>query len=112
LSYYVRLMVLARQVKKSVESDTQRLRAKLLKKLEAIFNLAEESVKTATTPRQKQAYMRIMGYIAQVMNSLSKTFDEAALTKDLEVLEKMIDEAITKGKDKGTQTAAPGSSGS
>jgi translation elongation factor P/translation initiation factor 5A len=74
--------------------------------------LAEDSVKTATTPRQKQAYMRIMGYIAQVMNSLSKTFDEAMVTKDLEALEKMISEAMAKGKDKGTQRAAQGSSGS
>ena len=94
-------MACVRRARKSVESDTQRLRAKLLKKLEAIFNLAEDSVKTATTPRQKQAYMRIMGYIAQVMNSLSKTFDEAMVTKDLEALEKMISEAMAKGKDKG-----------
>jgi translation elongation factor P/translation initiation factor 5A len=105
-------MACVRRARKSVESDTQRLRAKLLKKLEAIFNLAEDSVKTAATPRQKQAYMRIMGYIAQVMNSLSKTFDEAMVTKDLEALEKMISEAMAKGKDKGAEGEARAASGS
>lgn len=49
-----------------------------------------------------------MAYIGQVMNSLTKAFDEAAVTRDLEVLEKMINEAVAKGKDKGTETEASG----
>ena len=79
-------------------------------KLEDMFDLAEESAKDAKTPRQRQSFMRIMGYIAQVMNSLSKTFDESALTRDLEVLERMIDEAIAKGKDKEAQATPSGPS--
>jgi len=112
LSYYDRLMVYAKRVKKSVVKDTQKLRLKLMTKLEAMFDLAEESAKNAKTPKQRELFMRVMGYIGQVMNSLSKAFDEAALTEDLKVLEKMIDEAITKGKDKGTQAAPSGSPGS
>ena len=101
LSYYVRLMVFARRAKKSVVTDTQKLRDKLLKRLEVMFAMAEESAKVAKTARQKTDFMRVAGYIAQVMNSLSKTFDEATVTKDLEELEKMINEAMAKGKGKG-----------
>jgi DNA-binding protein YbaB len=46
------------------------------------------------------------------MNSLSKTFDEAMVTKDLEALEKMISEAMAKGKDKGAEGEAKAASGS
>ena len=112
MSYYVRLMVYAKSVEKSVAKDTQKLRLKLLAKLEAMFDLAEESARNAKTPKQRELFMRVMGYIGQVINSLSKAFDEAALTEDLKVLEKMIDEAVAKGKDKGAQTEASGSSGS
>jgi hypothetical protein len=50
--------------------------------------------------------MRIMAYIGQVMNSISKSFDEAQVTKDLERLEKMIGEAVAK--EKGGRPKAAG----
>jgi hypothetical protein len=105
-------MVSVRRARKSVGNDTQQLRCKVLKKLEAMFILAEKCVKTAKTAKQKADFMRVMGYIAQVMNSLSKTFDEATVTQDLQELEKMISEAMAKGKDKGAQAATSGSLGS
>lgn len=78
-----------------------------------MFDIAKtQAIDENTTPKQRQIWTRIMAYIGQVMNSLTKAFDEAAVTRDLEVLEKMINEAVAKGKDKGTETEAPRPSGS
>ena len=107
-----RLIVHVRRTRERVESDTQKIRSKLLADLQTMFDLAKEYVGKSKHPKQKQLFIRVMGYIAQVMNSLSKAFDEAAVTEDLEVLEKMINEAMAKGKDKATEATDPGTSGS
>lgn len=107
------LMVLSRRARKNLDVGTQSLRSKLLLDLEKMFDMAKNfAANDKLTPRQRQIWTRIAAYIGQVMNSLSKTFDEAAVTKDLEQLEKMIHEAMAKRKDKGTQTATSGTSGS
>ena len=112
---------MVRRIKKTVNRDMQSLRLKLLKDLEQVFDLAktyasagtqphgeEEAVKRAlgqgkvateeVTPKQRQIWIRVMAYTGQVMNSLTKSFDEAQVTKDLERLEKMINEAMAKEK--------------
>jgi hypothetical protein len=79
----------------------QRTRLKLLNDLQEIFDIAKGNVQSEdarVTPKQRQIWMRIMAYIGQVMNSISKSFDEAQVTKDLERLEKMIGEAMAKEK--------------
>jgi len=113
LRYYVRLMGLVRRTRKNVTVNMQRTRLKLLKDLESMFDMAKAyATNENTKDKQRQVWVRIMAYIGQVMNSLSKTFDEATVTRDLEELEKMINEAMAKGKGKGTQAAASGSLGS
>ena len=94
--------------------STQEIRSRLLVRLADIFELAYvfTQTKKGGTPKQKELFMRVMAYIAQVMNSLTKTWDEAEVTRDLEDLEKMINEAMAKTKDKGNQTKSSGPSGS
>jgi ArsR family metal-binding transcriptional regulator len=95
-------MGLVRRTRKNVTVNMQRTRLKLLQDLESMFDMAKaHATNEKTKDKQRQIWLRIMAYIAQVMNSLSKTFDEATVTRDLEELEKMINEAMAKGKDKG-----------
>jgi ArsR family metal-binding transcriptional regulator len=80
----------------------QKVRLKLLRNLEKDFDIARkyaQSKDSKITPKQKQSWMRVMTYTAQVMNSIAQTFDEAEITKDLEKLEKMIREAVATDKD-------------
>jgi len=102
----------ARCARQNVEVDTQKIRSKLLTQLENMFDLAQKCANVSDKPKQKELFMRVMAYIAQVMNSLTKTFDEVTITKDLEELESMIREAMAKGKDKAAQTGTATTSGS
>jgi len=77
----------------------QKTRLKLLNDLQDVFNKAKGYVQSKdpkVTAKQKQIWMRIMAYIGQTMNSISKSFDEAQVTKDLAHLEKLINEAMAK----------------
>lgn len=106
-AYSHRLIALARHVKKMADTGTQRIRSKLLSDLERMFEMAETcATDSDLDARERQTWTRIAAYIGQVMNSLTKTFDEAEVTKELEVLEKMVNEAVAKGKDQGTQKEA------
>jgi len=59
---------------------------------------ATDKVSLDITTKQRQAWVRTMTYIGQVMNSLTKSFDESQITKDLERLEKLVNEAVAKEK--------------
>jgi ArsR family metal-binding transcriptional regulator len=92
-------------VKRYVVRDMQKLRTKLLSDLEDVFNMAKTYAKSKdpkVTPKQRQIWIRIMAYAGQVMNSITKSFDEAQITKDLANLEKMINEAMAKEKSRGS----------
>jgi len=83
-----------RRAKKRVEKNTQALRVKLLEELEGMFALAKEAVKAENiTVKEAQNWMRIIGYLSQVMNSLSKSFDEAKALQYLKNLERMMRES-------------------
>jgi ArsR family metal-binding transcriptional regulator len=85
----------------------QRVRLKLLRDLEKDFDVARGYVKAKeVSAKQKQAWMRIMTYIAQVMNSVTQTFDEAGVTKELERLEKMVNEAVAADKDRADRPSS------
>ena len=113
MRYYGSLIDCARRARRNVEVSTQRIRSKLLADLEKMFDMAKaHATDENITPKQRQIWTRIMAYLGQVMNSLTRAFDEAAVTKDLEQLEKMMSEAMAKGENQGTETKASGSSGS
>ncbi len=94
----------ARSVKNQVKKDTQELRQKLLTELEAMFDIAKKAASDPQTkPKQAQIWVRIMGYLGQVMNSISESFDEAKALEYFENLERMIREA--KRSSDQSQTA-------
>jgi len=102
----VRLVSVAKRARKRLEVDMQKTRLKLLSDLQAMFDMAKAyATSKETKDKQRQIWIRIMAYIGQVMNSISKSFDEAQVTKDLERLEKLINEAVAKEKG-GRATAA------
>jgi len=87
----------ARRVKKQMQRDTQQLRQKLLNELERMFDIAKNAVEAAERDKSKakqvQVWIRVMGYLGQVMNSLADSFDEAKAMEYFENLERMIREA-------------------
>ncbi len=83
--------------------DTQKIRETLLQNLQELFALAKKQAQNNKLQLpQRQKWVRVASYVAQVMNSLTKSFDEAQITKDLEKLEKMISEAMAKEKSRGS----------
>ena len=81
------------QAKRIFQVDTQRIRAKLMKSLEGMFEVAEGFAKDKNLKlKQRQVWSRIAAYIGQVINSLAKSFDEAKISKQLDELERMIRE--------------------
>ena len=92
-------------VRRYVVKDMQKLRTKLLNDLEEVFNMARKRARSkdpGTTEKQRQVWIRIMAYTGQVMNSITKSCDEAQITKDLADLEKMLNEAMAKEKTRGS----------
>lgn len=87
-------LAIPRRAKERVKIDTQRLRNGLLKDLKRMFDLAKQmATAEGVTAKQAQHWIRIMGYIGQVMNSLAKSFDEAKALRYLQNLERMIRES-------------------
>jgi len=83
-----------------VKLDTQRIRFELILELKALAEMAQQKA-IDTHPlsvETKQNWARIAAYISQVINSISKTYDEAEALEELEKLEKMIAEASKEDK--------------
>lgn len=74
-----------------IEKDTQRLRAWLIGELEEMLMVAKSALnRPGITAEEAQNWMRIIGYLGQVLNSISKSLDEAQALEYLENLERMI----------------------
>jgi hypothetical protein len=71
-----------------------------------MFDVAQEHADKADSAKDKEKFMRIAAYIAQVLNSLTKSFDEAQVNAELTELEKMVDEAIPERKDQSITATA------
>jgi ArsR family metal-binding transcriptional regulator len=78
------------------------MRGELIQALKNMFEMAEKLAKTeGASPKEIQHWIRVSGYIGQVINSLTKSFDEAKALESLENLERMIREA--KGDSEKSQ---------
>lgn len=73
--------------------ETQDLRIKLIKELEVLF---KHAVMMAKTAENRDDWMKIAGYIAQVINSLAKAYDETKFNEDIQRLREMIRRAKEK----------------
>ena len=100
------------QIRRYVQTETQRTRKKLMKRLEEIFDLAaslargevkyltEGGVKAKVTMKQRQIWARVAAYVAQIMNSIAEGFDEREIDEQLAELGKLVDEARVKASGK------------
>ncbi len=88
------LFAITGKTKKRIENDTQALRKEILQDLKQMFEIAKQMATTkAEDPKETQHWIRVMGYIGQVVNSLAKSFDETKALKQIERIETMINEA-------------------
>lgn len=81
-----------------VKLDTQRIRFELILELKALAEMAQQKA-IDTHPlsvETKQNWARIAAYVSQVINSITKTYDEAEIVAKLEELEQMIKQETTK----------------
>jgi len=99
------------QLKETVKIDTQKIRKKILEQLQIIFQNAVTMAKGETTVnkepltiKQRQAWTRVAAYTAQVIQGITKGFDERQIDQDLQKLEELINEATTKTKTQKTTT--------
>ncbi len=96
------------RMRRIVETDTQRIRLKMIKMLEEIFNMASAIAKgevqyqtvdgkpVRVTLKQRQMWVRVAAYTAQVMNTIASSFDEREIDEMLKTLRGMVDEAKAK----------------
>ncbi|MBS7657091.1 MAG: hypothetical protein QXI71_02190 [Candidatus Bathyarchaeia archaeon] len=84
-------------------SKTQKLRKKLISKLEVLFNHATQMARSSDVANRDE-WMRIAGYIAQVINSVADSFDEVKFNTDIKQLRVMIEAA--KKRATGTREGA------
>lgn len=84
--------------------QTQELRVKLISELERLFLFARDTAKTA---ENREEWVKICGYIAQIINSLANSYDEVRFNEQMRELENLIEEAKKRvGKAKaGTPVA-------
>ena len=74
--------------------DTQKVRFELILQLKALAELAQQNAIDThhASVDAKQNWARIAAYTSQVINSISKTFDEVQVDEHLHELERMIAE--------------------
>ena len=97
------------KIRRIARVDSQGIRAKLLRQLDALFNLAfsiakgqvkrlrdDEGKEYSVTLGQRQKWARLAAYTAQVMQNLSKGFDEKEFQTDLKKLELLVNEIRRK----------------
>nr|NIO38620.1 hypothetical protein [Candidatus Bathyarchaeota archaeon] len=81
--------------------DTQELRKEAIEDLQS---LAKEAYKRAKPKKGKKTeksikWTRITAYLHQVINSITKQYDERQIDKDLDKLERLIEEAHKRAEN-------------
>lgn len=105
------------QLRRRVKLDTQKLRTKTIKKLERLFDSASaiargeveyQSVEGKVHPislKERQGWVRVAAYVAQIMQNISNGFDEKQIDEDMAELEKLVNEASKKGQAETVEAA-------
>ena len=84
--------------------NTQRVRFELIFELKALAEMAQEKAIDTVSPDSKRDWMRAAAYISQVINSISKTYDEASIDTELKQLQNKIEE-LSETKIEGAPQA-------
>lgn len=95
------------KLKENVKINTQKIRANLLGNLTSIFESAVKFAKGKTTInghelmlKEREKWVRVAAYTAQVINSVASGFDERQIDVQLDELERLVNEAKAKAKTK------------
>ncbi len=91
------------RITKSHEVNTQRVRFELIFELKALEEMAQEKAIDTIQPDAKRDWMRAAAYISQVINSISKTYDEASVDAELKRLQEKVKE-LTRTAEGTPQT--------
>ncbi len=84
------------------ELKTQDLRVSLINDLSKLFAIARDMAQFSEG-EERRAWMKICSYIAQIINSLTNSYDEVRFNEQMKELDEMIDEAKRKlGKKQQT----------
>ena len=86
------------------ELNTQRVRFELIFELKALEEMAQQIAIDTIQPDCKRDWMRAAAYIGQVINSISKAYDEASVDADLARLRQKIEE-LSEKKQEGAAEA-------
>jgi hypothetical protein len=73
--------------------QTQLIREDLVKRLQRQLGRAEAEAERTVDPHVKAEWTRLVGFMAQTINSLLKVYDEVKLNEDLKELQRLIQEA-------------------
>jgi nitrous oxide reductase len=104
-------MMLSRigKLRETIKIDTHELRGKALQSLEQLFNLAKDLAKNEGLDLNvRRNWVQVAAYIAQVVNSVCKGFDEREIDVQLDELERLVNEAKAKTKAGKTKTRVEG----
>jgi hypothetical protein len=86
--------------------NTQRLREKVLVQLQALFDMAYGQARNKGLDiMQREKWARVAVYAAQVMEGVTKGFDEYKFNEDLAKLEQLINEAKAQAGKAGKRAA-------
>jgi hypothetical protein len=86
------------------ELNTQRVRFELIFELKALEEMAQQKAIDTIQPDAKRDWMRATAYIGQVINSISKTYDEASVNAELKILQRKIEELSETKEEGASQT--------
>jgi hypothetical protein len=84
--------------------DTQRVRFELILELKALEELAQQRAIDERCADYKLVWVRVAAYVGQVVNSISKTYDEASVDAELKNLKKQVEE-LAKTKEESASQA-------
>jgi hypothetical protein len=101
-----RMVWKAQAIHEGFKLDTHILREKMIFQLQALFDMANQRALDCHPKqwKEKQNWTRIAGYIGQVINSLSNTYDLSKVEEDLTDLATLLSN-ITEGKTEEVQKA-------
>ncbi|MEM3788296.1 MAG: hypothetical protein QXN95_00305 [Candidatus Bathyarchaeia archaeon] len=94
---------LLNSAQKICELKTQDLRVKLIAQLERMFDRVSRISESEHTVNSED-WVKVAGYIAQVINSLASSYDEVRLNEQLRRLRELIEAAKKRVGQAGTGT--------
>ncbi|MBT0160228.1 hypothetical protein G4O51_09610 [Candidatus Bathyarchaeota archaeon A05DMB-2] len=92
------------RIAKRHELNTQRVRFELIFELKSLLEMAQQRAIDTVSPEMKRDWMRTAAYIGQVINSISKTYDEASVDAELKKLQQKVEELNQTSEEGATQT--------